>query len=64
MGVNSTSSTDWMLGFGQEHSEGSSETVDRADEWCLKEPKSRRQEPQEIRTRDTETRSHLIPASL
>lgn len=48
-----------MRGFGQGRSEGSSGIVDRADEWCFKEPKNRRQEPREIRTGDAETSSHL-----
>lgn len=63
MGVKSTSATDWMHGFGQGRSEGSSGTVDRADEWCLKEPRA---EGRSLGKSEPGTLKHVlfIPASL
>lgn len=43
MGANLTPATDWLHGFGQGDGEESSGTIDRADEWYLREPKGRRQ---------------------
>lgn len=57
------STTYWVYGLGQGHSEESSGATGRT-EWYLREPKDRREQPQEIRTGEAEKRSHLIPAAF
>lgn len=58
------STTYWVNGLGQGHSEESSGATGRTDEWYLKEPKGKREQPQEIRTGEPEKRFHLIPAAF
>lgn len=58
------STTYWVYGLGPGHSEESSGATGRTDEWYLKDPKSRREQPQEIKTGEAEKRFLLIPAAF